>query len=182
MSEEINDIELEAPKPTAAGLAASTLALGEIKRRSFSARHPELGKMVKCQVCQKRHRDSIKCSQKFVELWIEEDLETGEKTTIYAISAQPKGVEVPHQISAQQPTLKQTVGAAALKGKRLHPHPNRRNLQLIETVRALLPDEYDEDDLKKARSRARRILANKLGRHGFLPPIWKQTKSEASSA
>ena len=64
-----DEIELEKPKPTAGGLVASVLALEEIKRRSFSGRHPELGKMIKCQVCQKRHRDSIKCEQKFVELW-----------------------------------------------------------------------------------------------------------------
>src|SRR6202158_4626156 len=178
-----DEIELEKPKPTAGGLVASVLALEEIKRRSFSGRHPELGKMIKCQVCQKRHRDSIKCEQKFVELWIEEDLETGEKMTVYATAAQPKGTEIPHQISAQQPTLKQAVGAAAFKGKRLHPHPNRRNLQLIEQVRALLPDEYDENDLKKARTRARRILSKKLGRHRFLPPKWmKREKQETLSA
>jgi hypothetical protein len=178
-----DEIELEQPKPTAGGLIASVLALEEIKRRSFSARHPELGKMIKCAVCNLRHRSSVKCEQKFVELWIEEDLETGEKTTIYATAAQPKGTEIPHQISAEQPTLKQAVGAAAFKGKRLRPHPNRRNLQLIEQVRVLLPDEYDENDLKKARTRARRILSKRLGRHGFLPPVWmKQAKTEASSA
>jgi hypothetical protein len=173
-----NEIELEKPKPTASGLVASVLALEEIKRRSFSGRHPELGKMIKCQVCQKRHRSSVKCEQKFVELWIEEDLETGEKTTVYATAAQPKGTEIPHQISAQQPTLKQAIGAAALKGKRQKPHPNKRNLQLIEQVRVLLPDEYDENDLKKARTRARRILSKKLGRHGFLPPIWMKQEAK----
>jgi hypothetical protein len=165
MSEENNQVpEFEPPKPTAGGLVASVLALEEIKRRSFSGRHPELGKMIKCAVCNLRHRDSIKCEQKFVELWIEEDLETGEKTSIYAVLLPSRG--------RRNLTLKQTYGAAIVKGKRLHPHPNRRNLQLIEQVRALLPDEYDENDLKKARTRARRILANRLGRHGFLPPVW----------
>jgi len=171
MSEENQVPEFEPPKPTAGGLVASVLALEEIKRRSFSGRHPELGKMIKCQVCQKRHRDSIKCEQKFVELWIEEDLETGEKTSIHAELVPPKG--------RRNLTFKQTYGAAVVKGKRLHPHPNSRNLQLIEQVRALLPDEYDENDLKKARTRARRILANRLGRHGFLPPVWM--KQEAQS-
>lgn len=181
MSEEIIQTpEFEPPKPTAKGLVASILALEEIKRRSFSGRHPELGRMIKCQVCRLRHRDSLKCEQKFVELWVEEDLETGEKTTVYAVSAQPEGVEIPSQISAEQPTFKQVVGAAVVKGKRLKPHPNRRNLQLIEAVRALLPDEYDENDLKKARTRARRILSKKFGRHGFLPPIWKNIKAEVS--
>jgi hypothetical protein len=45
----------------------------------------------------------------------------------------------------------------------------------------LLPDEYDDNDLKKARTRARRILSKKLGRHGFLPPKWmKQAKAQAN--
>jgi hypothetical protein len=163
------DSEFEPSKPTAGGLAASALALKEIKSRSFSGRNPELGKMIKCQVCQKRHRDSIKCEQKFVELYVEEDLETGEVTPILAMAAKN--------------TRFGLVGHAPFKGKRVHPHSNQRNLQLIEAVRALLPDEYDENDLKKARTRARRILSKKLGRHGFLPPKWmKQTKAEAPGA
>ena len=182
MSEENNqNIELEQPKPTAGGLVASVLALEELRRRSFSARHPELGKMVKCQVCNRRHRDSIKCEQKFVELWVEEDLETGEKTVIYATAVQPKGVEVRGQISAEQPTLKQVVGATAFKTKRLNPHPNKLNLQYVELVRALTPDEFDEVDLEKAKKRAKRILAKKLGRFGFLPPVWKRQAQQAES-
>lgn len=30
----------------------------ELKRRSFSGRNPELGKMIKCQLCTLRHRES----------------------------------------------------------------------------------------------------------------------------
>lgn len=30
------------------------------KQRSFSERNPELGKMIKCQLCGQRHRDSVK--------------------------------------------------------------------------------------------------------------------------
>ena len=159
------DLEFEPPKPTPGGLAASMAALEKIKRRSFSERNPELGKMIKCQICQKRHRSSIKCVQVFATKWWEEDLETGVVEPIFA--------------SADQNTRFGVVGHAAFKGKRLHPHPNRRNLQLIEAVRALLPDEYDDSDLKKARARARRLLANKLGRHGFFPPVWmKQEKGK----
>ncbi len=110
--------------------------------------------MISVPVCGRRHRSSIKCEQKFVELYIEEDLETGEKTTVYAVAGNTKnGV----------------VGAAAFKGKRLKPHPNRRTLRFIELVRELLPDEYSEDDLAKARKKARRVLSQKLGRFGFLP-------------
>lgn len=171
MSEEPKKIELEAPKPTAGGLVASVLALEELKRRSFSGRHPELGKMIKCQVCRLRHRDSQKCEQKFSKLWVEEDLETGEKTTVYAVAAQPKGTEIPHQISAQQPTENQIIGAAAFKGKRLNSHPNKRKLQFIELVRALVPDEFTDEDLQRARKKAARILIKKFGRFGFLPRV-----------
>lgn len=182
MSEENNqNIELEPPKPTAGGLVASVLALEEIKKRSFSGRNPEIGKMIKCQVCNHRHREVIKCEQKFVELWVEEDLETGEKTVIYATAVQPKGTEVRGQISAEQPTMKQIVGALAFKTKRLNPHPNKRNLRYIELVRALTPDEFDEADLEKAKKRAKRILAKKLGRFGFLPPVWKRQVPQVES-
>ena len=34
-------------------------ALTAIQLRSFAGRHPELGKMVKCQVCNKRHREPV---------------------------------------------------------------------------------------------------------------------------
>lgn len=35
----------------------------DIADRSFSGRHPELGKMKKCQICQRRHRSSIICEE-----------------------------------------------------------------------------------------------------------------------
>ena len=34
--------------------------------RTFSGRHPELGKMVKCQICLTRHRAAQVCRQRFV--------------------------------------------------------------------------------------------------------------------
>ncbi len=88
----------------------------EIRSRSFSGRHPEFGKMVKCQVCQRRHRDFIKCEQQFVQLWVDEDVETGERTIGYA-SLPPENKKM---------TSKMTFGAAAFKGKRLNPHGKGR--------------------------------------------------------
>lgn len=38
----------------------------EIADRSFSGRHPELGKMVKCQICGQRHRSSIVCKENVI--------------------------------------------------------------------------------------------------------------------
>lgn len=146
--------ELETPKPTTEGMVAAVIALEEIRNRSFSGRHPELGKMINCLVCDLRHRDSIKCQQKFVELFIEEDLETGEKTTIYATSGKTRfGV----------------VGAKSFKGRRLKPHLSKRKLQFVELIRSMLPMEYTEEELKQAKKKAARILIKKFGRFGFLP-------------
>lgn len=37
------------------------------KEKSFSGRHPELGKMINCQFCDRRHRSSILCFQVFAK-------------------------------------------------------------------------------------------------------------------
>jgi hypothetical protein len=177
-----NSEELETTVATQEVIDAADKVLGDISGRSFAGRHPELGKMINCAVCQLRHRDSLKCEQKFVELYVEKDLETGEKKVIYAKAQQEPGLELPHQVSVHQPTIKQIVGAKQFAKKRRHPHPSKRNLRFIELVRSLTPNEYDAEDLKKAQTRARRILANKMGRHGFLPSVWKNTKLEAQVA
>lgn len=85
--------------------------------RSFSGRNPELGKMIKCQVCGRRHRSSIECKQIFKQLWVDEDLETGELSIQYAM------VPLPEQ---NQKSYKAVLGAAPFKGKRLKPHGKRR--------------------------------------------------------
>jgi hypothetical protein len=105
-------VEYEEPKAAPGVAEQADKVLADLRSRSFSGRHPELGKMIKCQVCGRRHRAVEKCEQKFVELYIEEDIETGEKTTVFATALQP----------GKKPTLKQHIGAAAFKGKRLKPH------------------------------------------------------------
>lgn len=37
------------------------------KEKSFSGRHPELGKMINCRICDRRHRSSIACVQVFAK-------------------------------------------------------------------------------------------------------------------
>src|SRR5271157_5319494 len=111
-------------------------ALAGLHYRSFSARHPELGKMIKCQVCNRRHRDSIKCQQVFKELWIDEDLETGKLETVYAT------VPLHNQI----PTIKAIVGTAQFKGKRRQRRPNPKDLPLVELTRRIYGrEDYDEN-------------------------------------
>lgn len=175
MSEDFNEIEkveFESPTPSIEAIIAAEKALKELRFRSFSGRNPELGKMINCKVCSLRHRDSQKCEQKFVELWVEEVVATGEKTTVYAVAAQEKGVEVPGQRLDElkhAPTLNQFIGAAAFKGKRRKSHLSKRKLQFVELVRSMLADEYTEEELQRARKKATRILVKKFGRFGFLP-------------
>lgn len=129
--------------------AAVAAALGAIEDRSFSGRHPELGKMIKCPVCRLRHRDAIKCGQRFTELYIEEDLETGIKTTVFALAPQ---------------TRNGIVGAAQFKGKRIHPHPNRTKLMFIERVREVFPTKVPDDqkEFQDALKLARKIVGRQL--------------------
>ena len=76
--------------------------------------------------------------------------------------------------------IRQVVGAAAFKGKRKNRHWNKRQLQFIELVKQLTPNEYDQSDLDKARKRAARILSKKFGRRGFLPPVWERKDAEST--
>jgi hypothetical protein len=126
-------------------------ALAEVKARKralpFSGRNPDLGPMIKCQVCGTRHRrNERKCEQNIV--------------------------------TPTAQTRKGILGAAQFAKKRIHPHPNQRKLQYVDLVRRLLPEEYTAEDMKAARSVATRIMIEKWGRHGFLPPIWKRRPPE----
>jgi hypothetical protein len=111
-------------------------ALKGIHDRPYSGRHPELGKMFKCQVCGKRHRSSMICLQKFEVLAEDEDLETGERTTIYATAIPADGRATP----------KQVVGAAAFAKKRQLRRPNKNDLQIVEITRRIYNrDDFDPD-------------------------------------
>lgn len=149
----VPEAETQVVTPAEAVLKTADEALKEIRGRSFSGRHPELGKMVKCAVCGFRHRSSIVCKQKFVVKWIEEDVETGERTEFFA-TALPQPGEFPPRAE----TFKQKFGASIVKGRRIKPHPNRRNLIYIETVRAFTPDEFTPEELAAAHKRATNVL------------------------
>jgi hypothetical protein len=151
-----NQVELE-PKPTETGTQAAAETLAAIRQRSFSGRHPELGKMVKCQVCSRRHREQItKCVQVFSK-----DAQNNERS-----------------LARVRQTVKTVFGAAQFKGKRLRPPLSKRANQFVELVRQFLPDEYTQEDMRKARTRARFILVEKYGRFGFMEPKWKKKNVE----
>lgn len=152
---------------------AAEIALKAIRARSFSERHLELGKMINCVHCDTRHRKNERvCEQRFA---------TGRydisnpKPLLIAGQTPETQVVPPHQ------PIKAVVGAAMFKGKRRHPPLNWRSNLFVQLVRSLIPDEYTQEELQKARTKARRILANRYGRFGFLPPVW-QRKEENGKA
>lgn len=131
-------------------VAAADAALGSIKERSFSGRHAELGKMINCCVCNRRHRttDAVYrehfdengkktvtllpvvsgCKQVFKQMWVDEDLDTGELSIQYATVPLP----------GQKGTPKAIVGAAYFAKKRKNRHPNQTGLQIVEITRRLM--------------------------------------------
>jgi hypothetical protein len=113
----------------------------EYAAKSFSGRHPELGKMVKCQICLRRHRSIIKCEQVFA-VGTHDPAPEGEKTLL---------------IVAQ--TRKGILGAAAFAKKRIRPHINKRGLLLIERTRVLFEKHlrrfsHPQDAMMSAREEA----------------------------
>lgn len=61
--------EFEIAKPEVSPALKESIAKfrEDQKLKSFSGRHPELGKMIKCQICRTRHRSSQVCVQVFTK-------------------------------------------------------------------------------------------------------------------
>jgi len=121
-------------------LSAATVEIGG---RSFSGRHPELGKMVNCAVCGLRHRTINKCEQRFTYKVKDKDgrlysqyrevEKDGEVSLVpdyrTAIPADQKPTQ--RQISGPPPRPNQFVGP------RYNPHYSKIKLQFIQKVRAV---------------------------------------------
>ena len=161
-------------------------ALAEIASRSFSARNPELGKMIKCQYCGRRHREvqqlfahteedgvkrasklvgTVTCSQVFTyrvgdyEYFREEKDEAGETMLVpaYRTAVSPDA----------QPTMKQILGQAAFKKKRIKSHPSKLKLRLIEVTREVFVEKgfsLDEkaEQFQKDLAVARKIAGDRV--------------------
>lgn len=117
-------------------------ATAEIAGRSFTGRHPELGKMINCAVCGLRHRAINKCEQKFTytvkdkdgrlyRQYREVEGENGEVEVVpdyrTAIPADEKPTR--GQISGRPQRPNQFVGP------RYNPHPSKMKLLFIQRVR-----------------------------------------------
>ena len=115
--------------------------------RSFSERHLELGKMLKCQICLSRHRSSKVCVQKFA---------TGTHDT------RPEGEKT--LLVASQTTIKGVWGAAGFNKKRRKPHHSHRMLRLVQLTQDLFPKYYPDqiadpaEAMKAARGEAQHVL------------------------
>lgn len=120
--------------------------------RSFSERHPELGKMLKCQICLTRHRSSKVCTQRFA---------------VGTHDPRPEGEKV--LLVASQTTRKGLYGAAQFAKKRIKPHHSHRMLRLVQMTQDLFPKYYPGqiDDPAKA-MHAARGEAHAILRRGYV--------------
>lgn len=92
------------------------------KVKSFSQRHPELGKMVNCRVCNTRHRSIHVCSQRFAK---------NKKTGL------PMEMVVLEGLTGL--TKNQIIGRAAFAKKRINPHHSKKLLQLLQRTIEIYP-------------------------------------------
>lgn len=154
----------EAPEPfnvSAELQKAIDSVMESITCGSYSQRHPELGKMVKCQVCSRRHRASQKCEQVFTyrigdyELFRED--EKGELVPDYRTAMRPN----------ERHTKRQVAGSAAFAKKRLKPHPSKMKLLFIQKTREIFSyldfplddkDENFQENLQRCRVLAARDI------------------------
>jgi len=118
--------------------------------KSFSQRHPELGKMLNCKICSRRHRSSIICKQVF--------------TTI--INRGPDEREVPERHAAQ--TRKGINGSQMFAKKRIKPHHSHARLLLVQMTQDLFPKYFSwnifktpQEAMHAARGEAQAILSRK---------------------
>lgn len=163
-------------KASPEAVALAETALEDIKKRPFSARNSVFGKMINCRVCGRRHRQTdvafrehfdengkktvtlkplvSNCKQVFHQMWVDEDVETGELSIQYATVPLP----------GQKPTAKAVVGAAFVAKKRKNHHPNQTGLQIVEITRQLVQyvnkERFTTDEAKMLE--AKRMAVNTL--------------------
>lgn len=117
-----------------------------IEGRTFSDRHPELGKMISCRVCGTRHRkNEKKCEQVFTYRVDEDNSNTTRPRLAYELYREnEKGELVPDYRTAmrpdEKPTQKQVMGAASFAKKRYHPHLSKIKLQFIQRTRKVFEE------------------------------------------
>jgi hypothetical protein len=123
----------EAEELVALGKAAVD-ALQVIKDRSFAGRHPELGKMINCKFCGRRHRQNERvCSQKFVTENKDGDKVQGELVP-------PEGMT--------GLTARQVLGAQYFAKKRIRQHSNRWIKERAKAAKVKLAKKKGHDKIQ----------------------------------
>lgn len=165
--------------------AAVARTRAALRGRTFSARNPQLGGMIKCQVCGRRHRENweiagmrYECVQRFAKpRYLFTTTEAGEIV--------PVPQDLRPELIANQTTRKGQYGAAAFAKKRFLPHHNRRDLLLVQRTIELYPEHavYLTDPLeamREARLQAQREIARALdlrsGKHKRLQKISRTSR------
>jgi len=163
----IEEVKAEPVFETTASQGTLDAARLALRSRPFSERHRELGKMIKCQICGRRHRQMSlpPCEQKFTQVvkdgyeYFREEPKTGTLVPKLRTAIDPE----------LQPTPNQVVGAAAFRKRRYNPHPNAKNLSLIERTRQVFAEmgftitegEQAQKNMQIARKEAHRVLRKK---------------------
>lgn len=96
--------------------AAVAKALAAIRARSYSGRNPQLGRMINCPICDRRHRGSI-CEPHYAVGRYDPD-----KKPLIANQLTARGVLGKHSMP-----------------KRYHPHPNHKGLLLVQRTQFIYP-------------------------------------------
>lgn len=141
------DALLNPPEPNDALKTAVEGFKARFEARSYSERHPELGRMLKCQICLQRHRSSKVCSQKFATR-CHDPAPEGEKKLLIA----------------SQTTIRGVWGAAGFAKKRRKPHHSHWTLRLVQLTQDLFPKYYPDqiadpaEAMKAARGEAQHVL------------------------
>lgn len=151
--------------------AAIAKTWAALRNRSFSGRNPQLGRMIKCQICGRRHRENWEvggvkymCVQQFAKpRYMFTTTEAGEIIPV-PMDQRPEMTANYRQI---QPTQKGIMGAAAFAKKRRKPHYGRNDLLLVQRTIELYPEHavYLSDPLeamREARLQAQREIARNL--------------------
>ncbi len=158
-------------KSSPEAIAAAEAALVDISKLSFAGRHAHLGKMINCQVCGRRHRraefairehrtpDAVakatievlftNCEQQFKEMWVEEDLETGELSIQYAMVPLPGQGRVIKGKTVFSSPGRAIMGAAMVAKKRRQRRPNHTQLEVVDHTRRIFarinPERFPEE-------------------------------------
>jgi len=118
--------------------------------KTFSQRHPELGKMLNCPFCLRRHRSMIVCQQVF--------------TTV--VNRGPNERTVIERLAPR--TRRGVNGAQAFAKKRINPHYSSKRLELVQLTQDLFPKYFGwnttktpEEAMRAARGEAQAILFRK---------------------